>query len=120
MRVKVRHHIDRLADDYAAIPGEFDRKAPAAVSGAGRLGLELAKALAREKAGPHGAAYYKRLGMDKTGPLEVEYGPDGVPKTDFVGVGFRHGRNTDLPKSADKAAADLAERTRRMVAEMFQ
>ena len=44
-----------------------------------------------------------------TSPLSGEYGPVGDPKTNFVGVGFRHGTNMDLPQSADAIAPKLGQ-----------
>lgn len=120
MRVRVHHTIDRLAADQAAAPVTFAAKAPAAVKGAADFGRDLARALAREKSGPHGKAYWKRINSERTGTLTAEFGPDGTPKTEFVGAGFRHGRNTDLPVAADKAAADLAERVCRIVGEVMR
>lgn len=64
-------------------------------------GTKLARRFALEAAGPHGKDYYKRISGEMTGPYSGEYGPEGIPKTDFVGVGFRHGVNLDLPNSAD-------------------
>lgn len=120
MKVRVRHSIDRLADKYEAIPAEFDAKAPRIVWDNVALGRDLTKALARQKAGPHGENYFKRIKGEMTGQLEGEYGPTGEPKTDFVGVGFRHGVNTDLPQSADKAGPSLAADVQRLVGELFR
>ena len=119
MRVRVRHRIDRLADDYAAIPAK-------AIVGMNKIvrdnvdyGRDLAKALAREKAGPHGQAYYKRITSEMTGALEGEYGPEGSPKTEFVGVGFRSGINTDLPQSADRVGPAAAADLRRLITRLY-
>lgn len=71
-------------------------------------GNTIAQQLARMKAGPHGSAYWKRLSAEMIGPLSAEYGPEGTPKTNFVGAGFRHGVNTDLPQSADFIGPQLA------------
>ena len=40
--------------------------------------------------------------------LVWEYGPTGSPKSEFVGVGFRHGLNTDLPRSSDIVGPKMA------------
>ena len=119
MKVRVRHTIDRLADKYEKIPAQ-------AIVGMNKIvrdnvdyGRDLAKALAREKAGPHGQAYYKRITSEMTGLLEGEYGPSGTPKTEFVGVGFRHGINTDLPQSADKAMVSMAADVRRLITRLY-
>ncbi|KAB2807989.1 hypothetical protein F9L07_25300 [Pimelobacter simplex] len=118
MRVKVRHHLDRLQADQERAAGSFAPMARRAVKQSTDFGRDLARALAREKAGPHGTAYWKRVNAEMTGPLEGEFGPDGTPKTEFVGVGFRHGRNTDLPKAADRVGPDLAERVRKILREI--
>lgn len=110
MRVKVTHHIDDLADDLIAIPGRFAREAPSIVERNAKEGNRLARNFAREKAGPHGKDYYKRLSAEMTGPLTAEYGPAGIPKSDFVGVGFRNGAvNMDLPNSADLIGPKFAK-----------
>lgn len=119
MRIKVRHRIDRLADDYAEIPVK-------AATGLARIardnvdyGRDLARALARESAGPHGENYWKRISSEMTGAFEGEYGPTGDPKTDFIGVGFRSGINTDLPQSADKVGPAAAADVRRLITRLF-
>lgn len=100
--IRVTHDIDDLASDLAAIPVTFTKKASGVVRKNAKEGNTLARGFARAAAGPHGAAYYKRIGWEMTGPLSAEYGPEGIPKTDFVGVGFRNGGpNLDLPNSAD-------------------
>ena len=119
MKVRVRHQIDRLADDYAEIPA----KAAAGLARIARdnvdYGRDLARALAREQAGPHGKNYFKRISSEMTGTFEGEYGPTGDPKTDFVGVGFRSGINTDLPQSADKMAPAAAADVRRLITRLY-
>lgn len=119
VKIRVRHSIDRLADKYEDV-------ARGALPGLARIardnvdyGRDLAKALAREKAGPHGQNYYKRISSEMTGTLEGEYGPTGEPKTDFVGVGFRSGINTDLPQSADKVAQSTSADVRKLIARLY-
>jgi hypothetical protein len=97
----VENTIGDLADDLASIARNAQPRLSGVVRRNVNVGLREAKRLARRKAGPHGENYYKRLSGEMTGLLEGEYGPEGDPKTDFVGVGFRHGLNTDLPNSAD-------------------
>lgn len=100
--IRVTHDIDDLASDLAAIPVKFAKQAPRVIKKDAHEGNMLARKLARANAGPHGKNYYKRLTSELTGPLTAEYGPEGDPKTDFVGVGFRNsGPNMDLPNSAD-------------------
>lgn len=115
MRIVVHHTIADLAGDLAGIPVAFARKAPGVVRRNVNEGNRLAQQFARDKAGPHGKNYWKRLSSEMTGPLSGEYGPHdgGTP----VGAGYRHGDgNLDLPNSADiigpkfaKAVGDLAE-----------
>lgn len=110
MRVKVTHDIDDLANDLAAIPVRFIKSAPRVVLKNAKWGNRKAQEFARAKAGPHGKNYYKRLSAEVTGLLSAEYGPEGVPKSDFVGVGFRHrGPNMDLPNSADLVGPRFAK-----------
>ncbi|WP_436702404.1 hypothetical protein [Nocardioides sp. BYT-33-1] len=119
MRVRVHHRIDRLARRQENAAVEFAPKARRAVKQSTQFGRDLARALAREGAGEHGEHYWKRINAELTGTLEGEFGPDGTPKTEFVGVGFRHGRNTDLPKVADKVGPDLAARVRKILSEVL-
>lgn len=116
MRVRATHTLGDLFTDLAAIPGKFSSEAPTVVLKNADKGNKIAQRFAREKAGPHGKAYYKRLSAEATGDLVAEYGPHegGTP----VGAGFRHnGPNMDLPNSADivgpyfaDAVGDMAER----------
>jgi hypothetical protein len=119
MRVHVRHRIDRLAEQQKSAAVEFIPKASRAVGQSADFARDLWQALAREKAGPHGTAFHNRIHSERTGLLEAEAGPDGTPKTEFVGVGYRHGRNTDLPKVADKVGPDLAARIRKILTEVL-
>lgn len=109
MRVVVHHDIGDLADDLTAAVVDFQRQGAQAVRRNVRRGNALARGFARESAGPHGKNYYKRLTAEMTGPLSGEYGPEGEPKSEFVGVGFRHGVNLDLPKSADLIGPTFAK-----------
>ena len=101
MRIRVIDDIQGLAVDLTAITIEAPADMAETVHSNINSGLRYARSIARSKAGPHGKNYYKRLSAEMTGPLQGEYGPEGDPKTEFVGVGFRHGRNNDLPQSAD-------------------
>lgn len=107
--IRVTHGIDDLASDLAAIPVKAAVEFPKVVRRNAVAGNEIAQRLAREKAGPHGKNYWKRLTSEMTGPLSAEYGPEGTPKTNFIGVGFRSGVNLDLPNSADIIAPQFAD-----------
>ena len=119
MRIKVRHTVDRLADKYEKIPAQAIVGMHKIVADNVDYGRDLAKALAREKAGPHGQAYHKRITSEMTGLLEGEYGPTGSPKTEFVGVGFRSGINTDLPQSADRVGPAAAADLRKLITRLY-
>lgn len=119
IRVRVRHRIDRLAEDYAAIPAKAQVGLARIARDNVNQGRDLAKALAREGAGPHGQNYWKRISAEMTGAFEGEWGPTGTPKTEFVGVGFRSGINTDLPQSADKVAQSAAADVRKLVTRLY-
>ncbi|MDF1603396.1 hypothetical protein [Nocardioides sp. YIM 152315] len=120
MRVRVTHGIGDLANDLAQIPVSFATRAPQVVEWNAQRGNTIARRFAREKAGPHGKDWYKRLTSEMTGPLTAEYGPEGIPKTDFVGVGFRSGTNLDLPNSADIVGPDFADDTGDMAEGLFR
>jgi hypothetical protein len=104
----VTNTLDDLAADIGAIPVRAQAALPRVVHKNLTKGNRIAQRLAREKAGPHGKNYWKRLSAEMTGPLSGEYGPEGEPKSDFIGVGFRHGVNLDLPNSADQIAPKFA------------
>lgn len=118
MRVRVINTLDDLADDMRAIPVRFAEKAPQVVDWNVQRGLKIAQRLARERGGPHGKNYWKRLSAEMTGPLTGEYGPHsgGTP----VGGGYRHrGPNLDLPNSADIVGPDFADDVGDMVDGLF-
>lgn len=106
--IRVTHSIGDLASDMAAIPVKFARKAPGVVKRNVTEGNKIAQGFARERSGPHGKAYWKRLSAEMTGPLTGEYGPHdgGTP----VGAGYRTSApNMDLPNSADLIAPKFAK-----------
>lgn len=108
MRVVVINDLSDLADDMRAIPVEFAARAGSIVRRHVNEGNKIAQRIAREKSGPHGANYYKRLSGEMTGPLTGEYGPHdgGTP----VGAGWRHAPgNHDLAQSADLIGPRFAD-----------
>lgn len=109
MRVRVVGGVGDLARDLAAAPPKFIRSASSTVRRNAVEGNKIAQRLSRQKAGPHGKNFYKRMTSEMTGPLTAEYGPEGSPKTEFVGVGFRSGENLDLPNSADLIGPKVAD-----------
>ena len=119
MKIRVRHTVDKLADDYEKIPAQAAAGMARIVRDNVDYGRDLAKALAREGAGPHGQNYWKRISSEMTGTFEGEYGPTGEPKSDFIGVGFRSGINTDLPQSADRVGPAAAADLRRLITRLY-
>lgn len=109
MRIKVTHSIGDLASDLAAIPARMKAAESKVVRKNVAEGTRLAKGFAKAEGGPHGKHYHKRITGEMTGVLEGEFGPVGIPKSNFVGAGYRHGRNRDLLRSADIIGPKLAD-----------
>lgn len=102
MRISVTHNIGDLARDCARVPVKAAPRMVKVVKKNVEQGNKVAQRIAQSKAGPHGAAYFKRLSGEMTGPLTGEYGPHGDVEGNAVGASWRHGPpNTDLAKSAD-------------------
>lgn len=126
MRAHVVHSIDDLGDDLRAIAKRVRPEMRGVVRDGVRVGTMLAKQYAREKAGPHGKRYYKRIngqmnpGLGLFGnTISGEYGPTGVPKSEFVGVGFRSGTNTDLARTTDVVGPAFSKSVRDQIDEWF-
>lgn len=106
--IRVTHGIGDLAADLSKIRAEARPAMRGVVRDGLKVGTALARGYAKEQAGPHGKNLYKRINSNMSRDLGLfgntisgEYGFDGTPKSEFVGGGFRHGINTDLPRSAD-------------------
>jgi hypothetical protein len=108
-----------LADDLKSIPRTFRLRAGAVVARNAELGNHLAQEIARKAAGPHGKNYFKRLTAEAKGPLAWEFGPEGPPKTDYVGVSGTEGAMRDLEKAADRVAPRFARDAGRMLDDLF-
>ncbi|WP_332644077.1 hypothetical protein [Aeromicrobium sp.] len=107
-QINVTHGIGDLFADLSKIATSTRPRMRGVVRDGVKVGTSLARQYAKEKAGPHGKALHKRINGEMHRNLGLfgntisgEYGFDGIPKSDFVGGGFRHGINTDLPRSAD-------------------
>lgn len=91
-----------LTGDLRKIAVRAKRDMAVVVRNNARRGNSLARAHARRTSGPHGKAYFKRITAEAKTLLRWEYGPEGIPKTEFVGAGYRHGPpNHDLANSLD-------------------
>ncbi len=118
--ITVTHSIGDLADDLRRNVGIATSEPPKMAQRAVRRGEELAKGFAIAGAGPHGKLYYRRISSEMLTPLSGEYGPEGTPKSDFVGVGYRNGGpNMDLPNSADIVVLEMAEDAQRLFDRLF-
>ena len=128
MRVSVTHNLDDLQRDLERIGPEFYKQGSAVVRRSASEGGKIARMFARENSGPHGKDYWKRITWDRSaravsafggGSITAEYGPEGFPKTEFVGAGWRHGTNTDLEKSMDLIGPIMAGYTRDILDDLF-
>lgn len=106
--ISVSHGIGDLYRDLSNIAAQTRPVMRGVVKDGLRVGKGLARQYSKDSAGPHGKHLYKRINSEMHGDLGLfgntisgEYGYDGTPKSEFVGGGFRHGINTDLPRSAD-------------------
>jgi hypothetical protein len=118
MRVRVRHHIDRLADRMAEIPVQAGREMATIVRENAKYGRDLAKASAKESAGKHGKHYYKAIGADRLTSMSWEYGPDAEMLQGDMSFEFgsrNQKPHLDLARSADVAGAEMARDVRRML-----
>jgi hypothetical protein len=111
--VVTRNTLPDLANDMTGIATTAKPKLAVVVRRNAIEGNALARKISDSKAGIHGLTFSERIKPEMITPLSWEYGPTGSPKSEFVGVGFRHGVNTDLPQSADvigpKFARDVGE-----------
>lgn len=118
--IRVVHTIDSLFDDLRNMPAKEAVALPKIVKANVTRGNKLAQNFSRERSGPHGKAFHKRMSGEMTGPTSGEYGPEGAPKTNFVGAGFRNSApNMDLPDSADIIGPKLAKDVRDMLDRLF-
>lgn len=121
MGVRFKHHLGDLEKDFMESAKGFARKAPAAVRDTTREGWRDVRRTSRRRAGPHGKNFFKRITMERTDTLVYEYGPEGMPKSEYVGVGYRNGNgNLDMPQSADGLAESLERRLSAVIDETWQ
>lgn len=117
MGVRVISTLDDLASAYSDVPDRLR-------SGARRVARNAAedqrtewRRISRSRAGPHGERFYKRITSEATGPAEYEVGPEGIPKSEFVGVGYRSGGNDDGLMAADLMTPRFHRRVEAMITE---
>jgi hypothetical protein len=122
VKIRVRHSIDRLADDQADIARSTKPKLAKIVRENADEGRNRARAFARLSAGAHGKHYPKAITSEATGLLEAEFGPDaGMPQG---GMSFERGsRNqpphNDLAQAADLVAPAMEADVRKLLARLF-
>lgn len=120
--MRVITHRDGLTDlaaDLARIPGKLNREAPKVLRRSATQGNKVAQGFAKERSGPHGKRFYKRMNAELTSPRTAEFGPDGTPKTEFVGAGYRNGVNLDLLDAADIIGPVFADAVGEMAEDLF-
>lgn len=117
--MRVTHTIHDLAGDLRQIPPQATIEARQLVRKNAHKGSMEARRIARAKGGPHGKKYFKRITSEMTGPFEAEWGPEGDPKTEFVGAGWRHGVNLDMPQSLDLIKPKFARDVNAMLDRLF-
>jgi hypothetical protein len=115
----VHHTIGDLAGDMRRIPSALVKQGNQIIRRNIRAGNIEARRLARRKAGKHGRDYYKRISSEMTGVLEGEWGPSATKGGDYVGAGWRHGENTDLPQSQDLIAPKFHKDVDDMLDDLF-
>lgn len=112
-RVNVRHDIDDLANDLAAIPRKAVKDMQAVVRDGARVGNQVAKDNARDSAGKHGKHYPKAFTSSVSKPrfllggfqFQAEYGPDiSRPQG---GMSFEFGSRNQKPHLDLARSADL-------------
>lgn len=129
-RVRVRHGIDDLASDLAAIPVKATREMRGIVRDGIRVGNQVAKDNARRSEGAHGKHYHKAFTTEirpvfagfGTVIHSGEYGPDIARPQG--GMSFEFGsRNQpphlDLARSADLIGPATLGEVGRMVDRLF-
>lgn len=121
MRIRVVGiaQIADLARDCEQVPAKVLRDGHDSVRDAVEFGTYVTRQTARRAAGPHGSNYFKRVSGEMTAPLVGEWGPEGPPKSDYVGVSGSAGATRDLATSADPAAERLAASVRGKMAGWF-
>lgn len=108
--IRVTNHLDGLTRDMTAIAATGRAKMVPVVARHARLGNTEAQRFARERSGPHGRLYYKRITAEQRSPLSWEYGPTGDVVGNAVGAGWRNGPpNTDLERSMDVVGPKFAD-----------
>jgi hypothetical protein len=121
MRISVSgiEGIADLADDLKLIPRTARLRGNALVLKHAEIGNDIARGIAKKAAGKHGKNYFKRLSAERTGAWQAEFGPEGPPKTDYVGVSGGEGAMRDLEKAADRVAPRFARDAGKMLDSLF-
>lgn len=111
MGARFRHSVGDLEADFLASSRGFKAPASRAVQQTARTGYGTARRLSKSLSGDHGKRFYKRITLERITPLEYEYGPEGVPKSEFVGVGYRSGSGgMEMAQSSDGLLNELERR----------
>lgn len=119
--IRVSNKLDDLTRDMAAIPPAAAAQMPGLVARHAALGNATAQRFARQRSGPHGKMYYKRITAEQRTPLFWEYGPTGDVVGSAVGAGWRDGPpNTDLERSQDVVGPKFADAVGKTAERLFE
>lgn len=98
--LRVLKTTDDLAEDLRSIAARAKSDLAGVAQRGVKFGETTEKRLAKERSGPHGKFYWKRISSEMLTPLSGEWGAHGGGTP--VGAGFRNGPpNMDSANSAD-------------------
>lgn len=119
--IRVANDLSDLARDTAAIAVGGRAAMVPVVARYGQMGNNAAQRFARQRSGPHGKNYFKRLSAEMRTPLSWEYGPEGDVVENAVGAGWRNGpANTDLERSMDYVGPRFADAVGKTAERLFE
>lgn len=119
--IRVTNKLDDLRYDMTAIKVGAETQFPGVVARYARMGNNAAQRFARQRSGPHGLNYWKRITAEARTPLSWEYGPEGDVVDNAVGAGWRNGpANTDLERSMDVVGPKFADAVGKTAERLFE
>lgn len=118
--IRVTNDLSDLARDTKAIATTGRAAMVPVVARYGQMGNNAARRFARQRSGPHGVDYFKRITAETRTPLSWEYGPEGDVVENAVGAGWRNGpANTDLERSMDYVGPKFADAVGKTAERLF-
>lgn len=114
IRVRFRHDLEDLENDFIATRRAFLFSASRAVRETARDGNRSARRSARRRSGTHGKHYFKAFTVERKAPLRYEYGPDVSMKQGGMnfeeGPGPQTSPHNNLAQSNDGLLTSLEQR----------